>query len=91
MPRFHFHQHGGSEHPDEDGAELPDLATAKDIALRSLLEMVREHERAFWASGSWRMTVTDDLGSRLLCLELTATEAGPTPPDAWAEGAADLG
>lgn len=90
MPRFHFHQHDGSEHPDEEGAELPDLATARGMALRSLLEMVREHEPAFWSSGSWRMTVTDGLGSRLFCLELTATEAEPTPVGGRAEGA-DLG
>jgi hypothetical protein len=84
MPHFHFHQQDGKQHPDEDGVDLPDMDAARTTALRALTEMVRNHEREFWATGQWRMTVTDETGLALFCLDLSTTEA----PAAQGAGAA---
>ncbi len=35
MPRFFFHLHNDVDAPDEEGVELPDLASARQCALRN--------------------------------------------------------
>jgi len=75
MSRYHFHQEDGRSYPDKQGLELPSMHAAHTAALRMLTEMVRENEPEFWASGSWRMIVTDHRGLALFCLDLSATHA----------------
>jgi hypothetical protein len=46
MTRFYFDIHDGKQrYRDDDGDDLPDLSTAEATALRTALEMAREHLR----------------------------------------------
>ena len=75
MPRYHFHQHDGRDVLDHDGAELPDLAAARNAAARAFIEMVRDHVDELWRDGGWSMTVTDETGLALFSLDLSISEA----------------
>ncbi len=42
MPRFFFNLHNDLDAPDPEGRELPDLAAARDAAIREARELAAE-------------------------------------------------
>ncbi len=75
MPRYFFNVHDGRDYPDDEGTELPDLATVRAEALRSSGEMLRDSKGAgFWSGDDWTMNVTDEAGKTVLTLRFSGTE-----------------
>jgi hypothetical protein len=66
MPRFFFHLHNDVDTSDEEGTELPDLASAREHARREAVHMaaasITEHQRLF---GEHRIDVEDEAGEVL--------------------------
>lgn len=79
MPRYFF-QLPAQELPDADGADLPDLDTARRVAVRTACAMVAQNVDDFWARREWMMTVTDDAGLALFSLTFFATDAAAAGP-----------
>lgn len=75
MPRFHFNVHDGSNHPDPDGAELPDFPTARKYAVRYFGEMLQGDPCAFRNGEEWKMEVTDETGLVLFSLHFIGIDA----------------
>ena len=73
MPRYFFHTQDGRRLEDAEGSELADERTARNEAVCVLGQMVREDPDGFWASGTFRLTVTDAAGHTRVALELNAT------------------
>ena len=66
MPRFFFHHTDGGFDPDNEGTELPDLATARVEAVRYAAEVVRDRPDEVWSGETFRIEVSDEHGM-LLC------------------------
>jgi hypothetical protein len=78
MPVFHFHVEDGVSEPDEDGADLPDVASARREAARLAGQLLCDEPELVWRSeGEWRLVVTDE-GGRTLFTLLLRTEEGAT-------------
>jgi hypothetical protein len=78
VPRYFFHVHDGAELPDEDGTELPDLASARNEAVRLAGASLKDHAQAFWNEEQWSIDVTDEDGLMLFSLTFFATNAPAT-------------
>lgn len=68
MPRYYFHIQDGRLFRDEDGTELPDLASAEVEASRVVGAHLRDHPDEPWRDGDIVMTVADEQGLTLLSL-----------------------
>lgn len=66
MPRYYFNVQDTISYKDEDGVELPDLATAKEQAVCHFAEMLQKRAGIFTGKKDWQLTVTDDCGMILL-------------------------
>jgi pyruvate formate-lyase activating enzyme-like uncharacterized protein len=73
MPRFYFHVKDGADIRDEVGTELPSIDAARNQAIASSSEMIRDLGRKFRLAAVWQMTVTDENGQELFELSFTAT------------------
>ena len=80
MQRFFFHVQDSSETLDEVGTELAGLAEARDEAVRTAGEMLRDVGEQFWNSGEWRMWVTDESGATVCALQFSAEQSEETSP-----------
>ena len=59
MPRFYFHVEDDHVEIDQIGTELPDLEAARDEAVGSAGEILRNGAaKALWSGKPWRMWVT---------------------------------
>lgn len=66
MPLFHLHLwEGGSCLPDDDGAELADVAVALALAKRSLSEMLADDVRSDRTPANRCIVITDESGSTI--------------------------
>jgi hypothetical protein len=75
MPRFHFHVEDGASYPDEEGVELPDLATAKAHAVRYFADMLKTSPCTFWDGDQLVMDVADETGLTLFSLHFVGIES----------------
>ncbi|MFL5298526.1 MAG: DUF6894 family protein [Phenylobacterium sp.] len=75
MPRFYFHTEDGHALRDREGVSLPDVAAARQEAVRALGEILKERSEDFWSDGLLRMSVTDQAGLTLFVVEVSATDA----------------
>jgi hypothetical protein len=80
MPRFHFNVRDGSDLPDTDGTELPDLRTARHEAVKLAGRLLLDEPETFWGGADWRVEVTDATGLILFGLDFTATDAPVATP-----------
>ena len=85
MPRYFFNLRDGAYHPDHDGTELPDLASARAVAVRFSGEILREMSASFWEASEWRLEVCDEEGSVVVVLRFLADER-PVPTNGTAAG-----
>jgi len=75
VPRYYFHTEDSRQAPDREGVDLPDLAAARQEAVRALGEMLKERSEAFWNEGLLRMRVADGAGLTLFLIEVNAIAA----------------
>ena len=75
MARYHFHLKDGHPLPDRDGAELPDLTSAKREALTRLTRFMLEADEHAWADHDWQVDVTDQSGLTQFSMLVVTTEA----------------
>lgn len=79
MPRYHFNVEDGRSIPDLEGAELPDLASARSEAVRLAGRLLDDDPQLFCRTGHWSVVVTDEAGLALFGLDIRAWD-GPTTP-----------
>ena len=86
MPRYYFHTEENGVTLDDEGTELYDHAAARDEAVFTSSGILRDSGGPdFWSGKPWRLWVTDQpggLGNTLFTIQISATEALPTLPDA---------
>ena len=81
MPRYFFHFEDGQVSLDEDGTDCPDLACAREEALATAGQMLRDtaSSESFWSGQPWRLWVTDGpsgSGETLFTLRFSAEAGG---------------
>jgi hypothetical protein len=75
MPRYFFHVHDGTDRPDREGVDLPSLAEAREQAVVTAAEMLRDIDGAFWRGPhEWVMRVVDKDGRRVCVLTFHGDE-----------------
>lgn len=79
VPRYHFNVEDGESIPDLEGAELPDLASARAEAVRLAGRLLDDDPQLFCRRGHWRLVVADPSGAALFGLDIRAWD-GPTAP-----------
>jgi hypothetical protein len=77
MPRFFFHLEDGRSVPDAEGHLLPDLAAARDAAVRMLGQILVDDPLGFVVGGDWRLVVTDEAGVPLFTVSAAIADAAP--------------
>lgn len=73
MPRYFFHVHDGRVTIDHVGTELAGPKEARQQAIVSAGEMLRDEGEKFWDSEDWTMHVKDEVG-RTVCRLILAGE-----------------
>jgi hypothetical protein len=76
MPHYFFHVRDGGTTIDSEGVELPDQISAREEAIRTCGEMLREMPASVWSGIPWSLWVTneaDGAGERLFTLNVFAT------------------
>ena len=68
MPRYFFNLHNRVCLPDEEGAELPDLESARANAVKTARELMGEDLRSGELSLDHWIEVTDEAGEHALSL-----------------------
>lgn len=78
MPRYFYHVHDGRHVLDDQGIELPDLMSARQMAIVHSGEILKDGTaNPLWSGEPWRMWVTDAPnggGRTLFTLRFEATE-----------------
>jgi hypothetical protein len=78
VSRYYYHLHDGRQILDDEGAELPNLAAARNMAIVHSGEILKDGAASsFWSGEPWRMWVTDEPnggGRTLFTLRFEATE-----------------
>jgi hypothetical protein len=79
MPRFYFDTDDGVTDRDDDGAELADVAAARDEACRYLADILRHAPQKLWDTGLLQIIVQDERRTALFMLDLSVVR-GPAMP-----------
>ena len=66
MPRYFFDVDDAGSFKDRDGIELPDLAAAREEAVKHFGEVLLDHAGDFTGCKEWQLTVSDHRGLTLL-------------------------
>ena len=72
MPRFFFDIKDGTDFPDLQGSEWPDIAAARIEAVRFAAEVLKEMPERFWNCELWTMTVSDAAKAPIFTLKFLA-------------------
>jgi hypothetical protein len=74
MPRYFFHVQDGATILDDEGTELPDLAAAKDEAISTSGQMLKDGGIiSLWNGTPWKMWVTNEAQKTLFTVNFSAT------------------
>jgi hypothetical protein len=76
MPRYFFHVRDGGTTIHSEGVDLPDQISAREEAIRTCGEMLREVPASVWSGIPWSLWVTDQpdgAGERLFTLNVFVT------------------
>jgi hypothetical protein len=73
--KYFIHSEGRTSYQDTDGVELHSVDAAREIATRTIGEMVRDGHPHLWGSQPWTLTVTDQSGLILFTISVHATDA----------------
>jgi hypothetical protein len=74
MSRYFFNTVDGRRHPDEDGAELPDIEAVRRKATRVIAELLKERPSELWDTGRLRLEVADEAGAVVMTVEVSLSE-----------------
>ena len=83
MPRYFFHTHNGETVLDHRGLEFPNFRAARDEAIRTCGEMLRQIPSAINNGDPFQLWVTDQPEHPGALTEFLATRAGTNCP--WIE------
>ena len=75
MPRYYFDIKDGTDFPDVEGSEWPDVAAARIEAVRYSAEVLKEMSERFWNAELWTMSVFDHNREPLFTLKFMAEKA----------------
>ena len=76
MARYFFNVIDGKHLVDEVGAELPDMAAVRALAIQSAGELLRD-EAGDLAEEEWLMYVTNEAGQTVFKLRFSAEQVDP--------------
>jgi hypothetical protein len=83
MPRYYFNIDDGHTTIDHEGSELSDLQAAREEAIETCSDTLRDGGGPYlWSGKPWRMWVTDQpggAGKTLFTLYFSATEGDGQP------------
>ena len=79
MPRYFFHIIDGITLRDHEGTELPDIQTARSVAVRTSGEILHDMGERFWDGTEWHLEVADEWGRKLFVLHFLAENADSKP------------
>ena len=74
-PRYHFNVYDGRRLLDEEGTVLPDIRRARQAALATAGELIRDSAKRSKIDEEWRMEVTDGTGLLLFRLDFVISDA----------------
>ncbi|MFD1951273.1 DUF6894 family protein [Sphingomonas arantia] len=79
MPQYFFHTQTASRETDEDGLDLTGPVQARQQAIQTCGQMMRDAPESFWGSRPWNVTVTDAAGVVLweITMDGISTAAAP--------------
>jgi hypothetical protein len=66
MPRYYFHLYNDVVAEDEEGQDLPDLAAAREYALRNIRDLMTEEVMKGRLILRHRIEIADEQGKRVL-------------------------
>jgi hypothetical protein len=75
VPVYHFNVRDGSDIPDPDGTDLPNLRSARVEAVKLAGQVLLDDPEKFWDGPEWGVEVTNAVGGILFRLDFTATDA----------------
>jgi hypothetical protein len=75
MPIFHFNVHDGTSYPDTNGLDLPDIATARKVAVKLASDLLRDQGDTFWNGDDWQIEVTDSHHLTLFMIMFSGVDA----------------
>jgi hypothetical protein len=74
MPRYFFHVADGADMPDHEGTVLSGIPAARDEAIRTAGEIIKDEGGKFWNGAEWEMTVKNEAGESVLTLRFSADD-----------------
>jgi hypothetical protein len=72
MPLYYFHIRDGTDIIDDEGSELARPDQARQQAITTAGELLRDKGRGFWGGEEWTMQVVDEAGDTVCSLKFTA-------------------
>ena len=75
MQLYYFHVENGRTYPDHCGTMLPDLAGAKNEALRCATDLLSDQSSRFLDGAEWTIRVTDAADLTLFTVMFTVLDA----------------
>ena len=90
MPRFHFHSEGDRICMDLTGAELPDMAAAREEAVRRTGQELTAHAAEAVRERNWRMLVACEDGGVRFSVEVSTADGPDIAPRPGAPAPARL-
>lgn len=75
MPRYFFNVHDGVDLYDEEGTELPDLDTARRIAVQYAGALLEESGQRLGFGATWTLEATDEARTVLFHLDFRVSAA----------------
>ena len=77
MPRYFFHVQDGHDLPDREGVELPSPAEAREQAIATAGEMIRQSGIVLSDGSVWTMRVVEENGREVFTLRFSADDHSP--------------
>ena len=74
MPRYFFHVHDGQDLPDREGVELPGPVEAREQAIATAGEMIRQSGAVLSDGSVWTMRVVEENGREVFTLRFSADD-----------------
>jgi hypothetical protein len=74
VPRYFFHVHDGEDLLDREGLELPGSAEAREQAITTAGEMIRQSGVVLSDGSVWIMRVVDENGREVFTLRFSADD-----------------
>ena len=78
MPRYFFHVRDSGVMLDDAGIELAGLAEAREMAVTTAGEELRDLGGKVWESPEWLMWVTDERGETVCSIKFTVDAGAPS-------------